>query len=205
MLNIESFMKKYNFLFLIIFIFSFSACSKVDNRYAEIERDGEVYSVYWDDLNESIKKVSDLEFVYNDLNKEYYYDDGSHLEKDMKYVDNSIYDFLIVVPVKSKIDLENKFKGHGDFAGYYTDYVNVQYTNGYYHYKLYINSNFQASFFFLNDVKDQQMYIEYHYNDYGEQTHYTSNKLTIPAEEFEEMLDCLGISHERLEFQPDDR
>jgi hypothetical protein len=207
MIDKGNLMKRYNFLFLIIFTFMFSACMLEDdtqdsNIHAEIERDGGVYSVYWDDLNESIQKSPELEFVHEDLQEEYHYKYGP----DLRYVNNSIYNFLIVIPVKSKIDLESKFKRRVYFEYSIVDYANVQYKNGYYHYKLYATSNYKASRFLLNDIKDQQIYIDYYDNgSHGEEIHYTTNKLTIPAKEFEEMLDRLGISHEKLEFQPDDK
>ncbi|RLF02104.1 MAG: hypothetical protein DRJ64_09735 [Thermoprotei archaeon] len=203
-------MKIYKFLLLVLSIFLFSACAEKDDiRYAEIERDGIVTSIYYDELDRSVKESVYLKYSIHDLIKKYMYQDGSYLEKDFKYVSNEVYDFLIVVPVKSKIDMTNKFKNKGYFVGYYADYANVQSMNGYYHYKLYVNSNISASRFSLNDVKDQKVYIDYHENTRsllgGNKTEYTTNKLTIPAEEFEEMLDRLGISNERLEFQPDDK
>ncbi len=203
-------MKIYKFLLLVLSIFLFSACAEKDDiRYAEIERDGIVTSIYYDELDRSVKESVYLKYSIHDLKEEYMYQDGSYLEKDFKYVSNEVYYFLIVVPVKSKINLASKFKNKGYFVGYDGDYANVYSIHGHYHYKIYVNSNMYASNFSLNDIKDQKVYIYYRDYDVGffgtKTTEYKTNKLTIPAKEFEEMLERLGISHERLEFQPDDK
>ena len=196
-------------LLLVIISTYFSGCvltetKKDDIQHAIIERDGAVYSLYESELSLEEEQSYVVQERIQRLSEKYVYD------RTNKEVDNNIYNFLIVIPIKTKKNLEATFseaKGKIQFTfEYTTDYKTYKTNDGYYHYKLYINSNGRASFYQLNDIKDLEIYIDYFVGRMADgNTEYTTNKLTIPAEEFEEMLERLGISHERLEFQPDDR
>ena len=207
--------------FLVIFMVLlqavfFTACS--DNKHLEIERDGNLSYTYLNEVDEENKAliVENNHILYDSLS--YYY---TSMEQTEAYkVDFSLYDFYVVIPIKSKksfpqelkiikevnyLDLYNKSSTHhGSGLSGTLAYKNVQIeSDNYYHYNVYFSAQLLAHLFHLNDIVDKVIYMDYFDTDGIKRTDYSTNKLTIPAEEFEEMLDGLGISHERLEFQPD--
>ena len=91
-----------NILFLILILVLFLGCEGMqtlldddsDNKaYIEIERDGDIYSIMPEELSNAEKNYS-IEEQLNYLNQSLNYFDTSIA------VDNDIYNFLIVVPIK---------------------------------------------------------------------------------------------------------
>jgi len=206
-------MKKNYIILIVLQALFFAACS--DIQYIELEKDGNVTYAYENDINQANQYF--LEFDTNDL-KEIAQYDYSNVN-----IDRDIYNFYVVVPVKSKKDIFNTFSAdhpdaygvnmkracensdacHINVRGSIGDYGVRLENDGYYHYKIYYYAQYLAHNYYLNDIVDKVIYMDYFYSDGIKRTEYSTNKLTIPAKEFEEMLDGLGIPHERLEFQPD--
>ena len=198
-----------NILFLILILVLFLGCEGMqtltdndsDNKaYIELERDGEIYSIMPEELSNAEKNYS-IEEQLNYLNQSLNYFDTSIA------VDNDIYNFLIVVPIKSKQDILKTFNQAilYDFGSSYS-VLNSNYSkasDGYFHYKLYNASNKLASRYQLNYIRGgQTIYYEYSDTRMGEAgIDYTTNELIVEAEELKELLERLGITHERLEHQ----
>jgi len=175
-----------------------------------IEQDGDVYSANYEDLSSSGKETIDTSNVNLSPYREKYVETENIVDKD-------IYNFIVVVPIKSKDDLKNEigqylsifsvnspFKRLGLLA-FRIDYVDFSKDgDGYYHYKLYALSNVLASVYYLNDIKDIVIYANHERSDYDKKVVIKSNELAIQSEELEHILDRLAISHERLSFQPDE-
>ena len=209
-------MKKLNIVkrvFLSLVVLLNLGCSKDEYYgYIEIEADGDVYSVenyvYIDSNN-----LDDINSSIQDRLTRY---DYSTYYKTDNQIDGDIYNFLIVIPIKSKLNLKqemSKVKTSKEFIirsklanqyAFIPTYNNIeQDEDGYFHYKFYTDSKILAKYYYLNDIQDSTLYIYYSESDFDKDIQITSNKLTIPAEEFEVMLEKLGISHDRLSFQPE--
>jgi hypothetical protein len=132
-------------------------------------------------------------------------------EENNGVVDSSIYPYIFVVPIKSKQDIfsmktnENRFK-RDYFAGW-SCYSNrsrqvpalaflpgiepILDQDGYYHYKLYVESNRMAQYYFFNEVNA----ICLSYKAYSDGQHQSSNTIVIDEQEVKDVLDTVGIGY----------
>ena len=197
------FLNYFKIFLLTLIIVANLGCQKKYHKNITLERDGEVYSINFDDINDSIKNGLSVKHAFNSLCDEFTY------EKVTNVVNNEIYNFLVVIPIKTKSNLKEILSytdyiiyipNYGGFLSYDRAYKDL---DGYYHYGIYKSSNGMASLYMLNDIKDIKLYLQYIKSDFDDDIKITSNKLTIPKEEFEHMLEKLAISHERLDFQPE--
>ena len=206
--------------FLVIFMVLlqavvFTACAqKTYHETADIERSGDIYYIYNNEIQNSQNKslLASILPEEDQYWKLYY----TNIELPEIKVDADMYNFIVAIPVKSKQNFIKLFSNRSgpDFYLYIEsknkkvplkindEFVEIA-SDGYYHYTLYVHSLELAANYLFNDIKDLSVYLDYTYTTYDVDIDYSTNKLTVLAEEFEEMLDGLGISHERLEFQPD--
>jgi len=204
----------YKALLLVLIVMFNQGCDKdVYKANVIIEQDGELYSASYDEavaLDES--NTDRIDWITEGVEIKGWADKYVNTEN---LVDVSMYNFLVVIPIKSKDNLKSKFNGYplvtyliSDFkaggtaptTGYYNISKDI---DGYYRYNIYIHAQFLASRYYLNDIIDVKTYVEWEESDWSTDIEIKSNKLTIKAEQFEHMLDRLAISHERLSFQPD--
>jgi len=181
-----------------------TACDKknVDHQTAIIEMDGDITYILKEDTDEFKKNILEKNFKYNNTDV---------------VADTNVYDFLIVLPIKSKTNIYEfiKLGGYGgEFYLYTTDskrgwhyssnIINVDKDiDNYYHYEVLQFSNGMASEYFLNDIRDLKMHFIYKISNYTDDIEYRTNELIIPKEQLINLLDSLAIPHDRLDFQTD--
>jgi hypothetical protein len=132
-------------------------------------------------------------------------------EENNGVVDSSIYPYIFVIPIKSKQDIfsmktnENRFKR--DWFAAFNCYSNrsrqvpdlafrpdiepISDQDGYYHYKLYVESNRMAQYYYFNEVNG----ICLGYTGYSGGQHQTSNTIVIDEQEVKDVLDTVGIGY----------
>ncbi len=182
-------------LFIVLFG---TACNdlnpiKKDHQTAIIEMDGDVSYQFYDNVDIKYKQILDYNYFYKDTNIS---------------VDNNMYNFIIIIPFKSKTNLQALFpytyikissKNKPTDAGD----VNLLNNDAYFHYQLIKSANGFASYYYLNDVEDMEISYLYEQSNFSEDIKYDTNKLIIPKEQLINLLDSLAIPHDRLEFQTD--
>jgi len=186
-------MKKIFFLIILVFIgLSSTACQKKDHQTAILEMDGDISYTLLEDTNRTKK------YINTDIS-----------------VDNNLYNFSIVIPIKSKTNIQELFHSgtlyyfstdhkRGDSYGYIHSFSSYyQGNDGYYHDSITRRSQDLASEYFLNDIRDIEISYLYEEKNYTDDIKYDTNKLIIPKEQLINLLDSLAIPHDRLEFQTD--
>ncbi len=172
-----------------------------DHQTAIIEMDGDVSYIFKEDINNSIdKQILEQTYQYNNTNID---------------VDNNLYNFSIIFPIKSKTNLQVLLSSarmffyttdhkRGSPYGYGSGIHNsILDTDNYHHYTITIPSNISASDYFLNDIRDIEISYLYEQSNFSEDIKYDTNKLIIPKEQLINLLDSLAIPHDRLDFQTD--
>jgi len=220
---------------ILIFTALLSACENYNERNHHeknfvIELDGEIDLVSYELAEEGsfpniTLDILNQELSYARIPKSNYHSEEkkeiefSHqqlFDSNNGIVDNSIYQFVVTLPIKTKQDLSKIYGSeYPNFLvrrcerlqGVY--FVNMMHQpkylspslEGYYHYTLYVESNQMASEYLLNQVRD--LCVSYGYSDgtappFGVSDTYgaSSNEITIPFVDIENMLLSKGILHD---------
>ncbi len=172
-----------------------------------LEEDTPMYILEKDELTENERST-----LYSLDETYYYYNDVDDLKIE---VDNDVYNFYIVIPIKTKDNLYEAFhqgsRGvvgslawesclESSVSGFTLLYDTIQDESGYYHYKLYSRSNASASVGILNSIDDLCIFVDVSLGGIEEQYAYTSNILKISGEKLEFILDERGIYHGPLDL-----
>ena len=193
----------FNVMVILLSLTILGCSPKVYTANVFLEEDSPMYALQKDELSEK-EKAS----LYP-LDETYYYKNMDDIE-----VDNDVYNFYIVVPIKTKDNLYEAFHqgsrgivnslawkscSQSIVSGFTLLYDTFQDERGYYHYKLYSRSNATASELVLNSIGDLCIYVDFSLGGIEEQYEYTSNVLKISGEKLELILDERGIYHGPLE------
>ena len=197
-MKINSYLLK---VLLITFPLFLLSCSEYTELYIDkfegnvtLSREANLTYTYLDEIDTS---QFDYDLFNEALNATYVYDNSSQI------VDNSIYNFIFVLVIKSDIDL---YQGLGLSMKRCSEeepknYMSTLYNNlkivsdgeGKYIIKLYMTSNSIASSGYLNDISDLCLF------HYASQFNPKVNvsELRIEAEEIRYILNSLGINHDK--------
>ncbi|MEY8240058.1 MAG: hypothetical protein RPT25_06915 [Cycloclasticus sp.] len=209
-------------------------CGKNYHESFTLEQDGEIkFLTYPEFQGIQTSPLIDLESLSIDLQYAELFESGSETGVDKEnleahrqlvvdnegIVDNSIYQYIVAIPVKSNKNIYNLPYSHGSklirvyfvsercqesypYGRFGVTFIPgadvIQSDDGFFHYNLYIQSNLMAGQYLLNNIGD--ICINYRDIDGGtfadDSYDIQSNTMTIKAQDIMDVLGSLGIMHE---------